>query len=317
MKNLTILLLSMGVLLTTYYKPEIFRIYNDNAGIQDSSASNIQNSSFGSGICSDTGFTFDRDIKRNFDQIKSAGICVNEVEINDVYVKWRIQILSNGQKDPLLVLLHDDENTAFDSAIYALSKYGGQAISIHSQIGTKEGIVPDPNRNFVVSMDEAQQCGNQQTDLPNEYSAWFSERIKGKTVIALHNNENGTFINGGKGNFALGYNSSRYLSLSAINKDGRLSDFDNVVLVSGLAKYQSLPKERLHLIKELRLKGVNVIYERVKLNTYDCSLSNYSILNKKGKVKYYFNIEAEQNDYSSQKQMVDILWEILIKQGAI
>ena len=58
---------------------------------------------------------------------------------------------------------------------------------------------------------------------------------------------------------------------------------------------------------DLRNSGINVIYEYVHEDSYDCSLSNYLLLYGGAEPGQYFNIEAEVGDYQSQITMIDTL----------
>ena len=63
---------------------------------------------------------------------------------------------------------------------------------------------------------------------------------------------------------------------------------------------------------ELRASGINVIYEYVREETYDCSLSHFLLLYGGAEPGEYFNIESEFGDYRSQITMIDALVGTLV-----
>ena len=87
----------------------------------------------------------------------------------------------------------------------------------------------------------------------------------------------------------------------------RLADEDNFILVSGLATPERISDRLRQTIEQLRYAGVNVIYEHVSPETYDCSLSNFLLLHAGVQPGQYFNVESELGDLRSQITMIDAL----------
>ena len=117
------------------------------------------------------------DIKRNLKSLKS--LCIYQVEFKENAFLWRMLLVFNPKKKngPFWFLPHDDENTAFTSAVYATKKYGGGFLAVESN-GGRYFMGQDPNRNFGDNWRTAKTCRNQKYPAP-KYS---------KNIFAIINN---------------------------------------------------------------------------------------------------------------------------------
>lgn len=260
----------------------------------------------------------DPDIDRNKALIDQTGICIKTIVFYENRLHWRFQILDSGRPGHNWILLHDDENTAFDAALYAIAKYGGKAVEVDLLRPIPASAIVDPNHNFAVSEDQRRTCRGPVRPAAPRFTSFILEHLGPPPYLALHNNYDGHFRNGGGGNLSVRQNGRALLGFPAhdsaepLADTGRLADEDNFVIVSGLAPPFRM-SDRLRQIREqLRDAGINVIYEYVNKDTYDCSLSNYLLVYGSVLPGEYFNIEAEEGDYRSQITIIDTLLGILI-----
>ena len=239
------------------------------------------------------------DIKRNYSSLQ--GLCVNLVSFKESRFNWKMLLVFNPKapRSTFWFLPHDNENSAFSSAVYATRKYGGGFLSVVAG-GQRYFKGQDPNRNF--SDSRARVCSKQLAPSPIYTSVVFSiiDSFRGAGIpyLALHNNTNGggiTVLKSGK------YTKSFLAySVAQVKKGVGLADEDSLVYIAGSSSSSPLQK-----ISNLKSLGLNVKYEIVNSNSNDCSMSNYVVIGL-GSSSYY-NIEAQHGKTSVQKRMVDLL----------
>ncbi len=93
--------------------------------------------------------------------------------------------------------------------------------------------------------------------------------------------------------------------LSAIKKGRGLRDEDSLIYIAGRSNHP--PK---HILQTLLKHGINTKYEVVNRQNNDCSMSNYVVLAKRAG---YYNIETQHGDSKTQKKMIDILMEQVMR----
>ena len=262
--------------------------------------------------CVEQGAWTDPDIVRNRNIILNQAICLSVIEFAENGLNWRVQVLDSGRPGYNWVLLHDDEDTAFDSALYAIARHGGKAVDIDLQPPIPSRAFVDPNRNFAASVDQRRTCDGRRRRAAPLFTATIIEQLGTPPYLALHNNYDGHFRNGGNGNISVKHSTRGLFGLPAFDPIGRLADEDNFIVVSGLTPPRYPTVRMRQLTDELRNSGVNVIYEYVHEGTYDCSLSNYLMLYGGAEPGQYFNIEAEAGDYLSQITMINALVGTLV-----
>lgn len=251
------------------------------------------------------------DIKRNFHLLQN--LCVNIIEFQEGKYHWKMLLVTNPKKSlgAFWFLPHDDEDTAFDSAVYATVKYGGGFLAIMAS-DKRYFNGQDPNRNFGETKNIARICKQQFTKAPKYSHIIFSiinaYRDKHYPYLALHNNKNGHRNNGGTGGVSILKSSSIVKSYPAhkgiTRKDKGLRDEDTLVYIAGLSKTPNRNK-----LTNLLKNGLNTKYEIIRASYNDCSLSNYIVLSKK--TSNYYNLETEHQDLKTQKLMIDKIMELL------
>jgi len=253
----------------------------------------------------------DPDIARNRQLIIDEAICLKVIEFIENNLKWRVQVLDSGRSGSNWIVLHDDEDTAFDSALYAIVSYGGKVIDVDFQLSRMLHAAVDPNHNFGITYDQRRTCEGSAGQAAPVFTKTIIDELGDPPYLALHNNYDGHFHLGGRGNISVRYNSDGLFGLPANNAVERLADEDNFIIVSGLMPPNRMTDQLRQVTDELRSLGVNVIYEYVQEDANDCSLSNYLLLYGGAQPGQYFNVEAEAGDYRSQIAMIDALVGIL------
>ena len=206
-------------------------------------------------------------------------------------------LVRNSKKPigPFWYLPHDNENSAFDAAVYATKKYGGGFLAIEAN-GNRYAFGKDPNRHFKTSSAYTKTI----------FRVIDTFKRKRMPYLTLHSNKNGHKSNGGEGTVSMIVASSHTVSYPAgsikIGKKEGLKDEDSLVYLSG----KSINQNKVHA---LNAKGLNVKYELVSSQSSDNSMSNYIALyrSKNG----YVNIEAEDGDVSTQKKMIDRVMQLI------
>ena len=259
--------------------------------------------------CLDPARSGSRDIERNLAAIRKAPICYRRQEVREGAYRWVFHILEHRKAadGPFWVLPHDNEDTAFDAAVYAIATYGGGLLAVDSA-GQRRFRGQDPNRNFSSSASESRRCVNQNAPAPG-YTAAILAHYQGRRgpYLAMHNNYHGSEATGGRGSISLYGARSGMHGFPSSTAIGPLRDEDNLVVIAGLGPPGSDPVAR-NQIAALNAAGLNVLYKQVTERNFDCSLSDYLARHRRGP---YYNIEAEHGQRGAQIDMVDRLMKML------
>jgi hypothetical protein len=251
-----------------------------------------------------------KDVIRNKGKLRN--LCVHVILFREKKYLWRMLLIYNPKKikGPFWFLPHDDENTAFKSALYATRKYGGGFLSILSS-GKRYFNGQDPNRNFGTTAQTANTCKKQKYAAPmyskNIFKIIDTFKMNGAPYLALHNNKNGWHGNGGSGGISVLNSSKRVKSYKAgdvlTGHRKGIKDEDSMVYIASTKS-----NDKNNKVKTLIRNNMHVKYEMVNEYNNDCSMSNYVVLNKG---EHYFNIESEHGDFMAQKAMIDKLMKII------
>ena len=253
------------------------------------------------GVCMPLDQIDDYDLKRS-DLSTLPGICMRMVTFNSLGLDWRLQVFEKpGYEGPLWLVPHDNENSGFDSGLYALSQYGGAMVAIDTD-GERYNKGRDPNRIFGLENDVCHLGGGPLDIVFTDAVLGF--RHSNHWVVALHSNDEGYWGDGmgGQGNVSIRIPDSNYRRDFVPEGDAiGASPDDTLIYMAGLAFPPSDPGQP---IKALTGQKINVIFERVVSNRNDCSFSNFAALHNLG---VYFNVEVVHRDVASQKTIVDFL----------
>ena len=245
-----------------------------------------------------------QDIKQNYSALR--GLKVSLISFREGRFNWHLLLIINKKapKGPFWFLPHDNENSAFKSAIYATKRYGGGFLAVVNN-NRRYNLGQDPNRNFSLSFQKEPSCKYQLAPSPIYTKTVMqiinSYKAPNMPYLALHNNTN-------KGGISILKDTKFTKSFLAYSKKevlkGRgLADEDSLVYIAG-----SLPNPPISKVKKLLNMGLNVKYEYVTRANNDCSMSNFIILNYGSN---YYNIETEHGKVATQKEMIDRLMRII------
>lgn len=253
----------------------------------------------------------DGDFKRNRSALSSAEFCIQQDTFTEGGLRWVLQIVYS-KKNPhsvLWVVPHDNEDDAFDSAVYGLQQHGGTIVAVETG-GSRFNRSQDPNRNFNSG---TAKCPEQIAPSPvytSRVMKWWRERTP---IVALHTNERG-YAGDGKGG-------AGGISISKVPDGARAfrtaksitakSPDDTLVFVASTEQPENDANLK-RFVQTLNQKGINVLYEHVSRTRNDCSLSNYAALNN---IRDYINIEVVRTDGPAQRAMIDIVLQTMQPNG--
>jgi len=224
------------------------------------------------------------DFTRLADPALWDGLTVTRVEFRDDRAFWRLYRIDDARKPdgPLWFVPHDNENAAFQAAIYAVRAYGGQVVaveearSVDGPDSRTNGDVAfgkpiDPNRNF-----------------RDETPTYASEILAGlgnppRLIVALHTNEPGYDAASstcgppppaytGKGEISVLLCNDLYMPRRSVYADWPFDDTDSVAIVSYPGS--GGPGDG-YCVRALAEADMNIMLERVM--TSDGSLSNFAL----------------------------------------
>lgn len=228
----------------------------------------------------------DDDLWRNREFIASHGLIVETEALDEGDITFEfVTIRAVGRSGPTFVILHDNEDEAFDTAVQAIVQFGGQVVAIENNRHRRiDGI--DPNQIFETP---------EFTMFTEYFEKLFSDQ---RRVIALHNNTNA--CNNHKKSICV--NNPRE-NVTAFPAPG--SDVDDLIWISAATNVLENEGQR-PLIDQLNGRGVNVLYEHVG-DYKDHSMSEWAA--KSGRA--YFNIEAQHYHLHQQAAMLEALLSAL------
>ena len=252
----------------------------------------------------------DPDVRRNLASFQAdAGLCLSRAGFTEHGRSWQLTVVRNlsARRGPVWAVLHDNENAAFDSALYAVRRYGGALVAVEAgESRTFQG--QDPNRNFSLSASRAATCrdisAKPTPGFTKAITSFFSDRYP---VLTLHNNDEGYSGAGGRGHISARRSSASMTGMMTPTPQGALSDEDNAILLADTRPFAQSAASR-KATAAFHAQGVNVIYEHVRPERNDCSFSFFTRMNGLGD---YYNIEAQFGAGEAQRRMVDVLMAYL------
>lgn len=240
----------------------------------------------------------DGDFKRNAEKLSGNLFCIAEEKFSERRRKWTIETVKTSRPGPLWVLMHDDEDMSFDTAVEALTSYGGTLLAIET--GGKrnlDGI--DPNRNFSADGAGCKKLGN---DAAPEYTGFIRKLFDpSQPIIALHNNTGERIPTGGLGHVSMDDVPKDMEAHASGDPDGPMAGDRALVLLASPVPVSTTAKARA---TDLSAKGINALIETVAKGKGDCSLSNFALLSGH---EDYLNVTVDADERDKQKQIVDTI----------
>lgn len=241
----------------------------------------------------------DGDFARFAEQLSAPGLCITVEQFVESGRPWFIQVIENTlAPGPLWAVLHDNENAAFATAVWAVTRYGGTVVAVDTG-GRRNNRGVDPNRNF-----GAQACRGYAS--PRFTSAFLRHRNPRHPIIALHTNDRGSAGRGGSGHISINTPPRGATAFRGRNSTGRFASEDTLVFVAS-TQPSSQDGYLRGVVSALTQRGINVIAEHVTPRTQDCSLSNYAATRG---IRSYFNAEVVHGDTTTQRRLVEAIMQI-------
>ena len=226
-----------------------------------------------------------------------GSLCANRIAFHEGNQQWNFLLLWNPSvpNGPFWYLPHDNEESAFNAAIYAAKRYGGGFLAVEAN-GQRYASGKDPNRNF-------KEGSNYSKTIFKIIDTYKSDQMP---YLALHTNKEGYLKSGGGGTVSIRNSSKNVRAFPAgtirTGQKKGLHDEDSLIYLAG----SSINKRK---IKQFNNMGLHVKYEIVTAASNDNSMSNYIILYKNS--SGYINIETEHGDLKTQKEMIDRVMKVL------
>jgi hypothetical protein len=240
----------------------------------------------------------DGDFRRNAAALVEPGLCIAEQKFKERRRPWTIQTVSSGRPGPLWAVMHDDEDIAFDSAVQALTTYGGTMVAMETG-GKRNQDGIDPNRNFSA---DGVGCAKMGDSASPKFTGAFKTLLDpAQPVIVLHNNFDGHVPTGGLGHVSMSTVPKGMRTATSKLPDSPLADEHTLVLLAALEPIDPAVEER---VENLSAAGINVVLEPVREAEGDCSLSNYSVLTGH---KDYLNVTVDHDGGEKQLRIVDVI----------
>jgi hypothetical protein len=256
----------------------------------------------------------DFDFARNRDALEKGSLCVSYDAFEENGLHWILQVIQNSQKSgPLWVVQYDDEDAAFTTAVEMVRVHGGTIVAVENG-GRHEVDGQDPNRNF--SLAATRECEGQKGP-----SAKFTQRFLrywdrpgGQPIIALHTSARGLQGDGRGGSGATEGN----VLFRAQPVTSRVSTLpsDSTIFIASMLPPNDNPKAAA-MISALNQQGIQVMYEKVSRERFNCSLSQFLALNK---IENFYGVVYP--DTKTQQTIIAVLMKQLVKapspiQGAV
>jgi hypothetical protein len=254
----------------------------------------------------------DPDVSRNAHALASSDLCLKLDAFAEAGLRWVLMIIQN-KRDPdriLWMVPHDNEDDAFDNAVAGVTRYGGTVVAVKTNGNHYNGL-QDPNRNF--DLGGGAKCGKQRARSPVYTGRVMRWHRAGAPIIALHTNEQGYKGDGQGGLYGISVAQPipGTIAFRATVPPLGASPNDTMVFVAS----RSVPEQDpglMAFVNALRAQGVNMMYELVKPERNDCSLSNYATL--KG-MRDYVNVEVVRTDGATEARIVDLVMSLMGDSG--
>lgn len=256
--------------------------------------------------CMDPARVADPDVRANLEKFKCGGLCYREKTVTIKGSEVRLQFVTNParRRGPVWVVPHDNEDSAFDTAVYSAIAYGGGFVAVEN---AERRILPngvDPNRAFGSAK---VKCTGRGVASSSYTKAVMEFAGTGNLFLSLHSNDDGH--GNGRGHISAERKKAGALHgfMSPNPRTQSLADGDNAILLAGTEAANE--GNAAALVSHFTNAGINVIYEQVKRARNDCSLSNYLVAERGAQTGNYYNIEVQHCATSTQMTMANLLLE--------
>jgi hypothetical protein len=244
--------------------------------------------------------TADRDAVRLAGVLADPALCLGVIKVAGASGPWTLIVVAHrNRRGPRWVVPHDDEQVGFDAGVEAVLHYGGVLVAVEAgESRMRRGV--DPNRVFGAGV-----CRRGRAD-PAYTAAVLAGLDRRFPIVALHSNER----HGGTISMARPYAGATAFrakvpsgGTSPTGSD-RLPrrDDDTMVVLAGAGGPSDAAARAA--IAWFTTHGANVLYETVRAERNDCSLSNYVVLSGLGRS---YSVEVADGDSRSARSLVDLV----------
>ncbi len=242
----------------------------------------------------------DPDVRKNAAQLASLGICYKVNNVVENGVRWVFQRFENPAKPngPTVFLPHDNADTAFETALYALERYGGRMLTVHTGEKRSNGKT-DGLRNFGATAGDIGNCAQMKGRPAPGYTAFVENAfLDGQPLVALLNIQDG--------------NSAAPDLPGAVEQQAGegvvvSQDADDFVAVAGTLSLTDDPRAQ-GLVDALKSAGLNTRHRTLPGNASDCSLPGYAA--ERGRP--YLGLYAQAGHLVEQKAMLDAVLNLKV-----
>ena len=238
----------------------------------------------------------DGDFEGNAEALKSGGFCIAEEKFRERRRHWTIHTVATGRPGPLFVVMHDDENLSFDTAVAALKTHGGTLVAVETG-GKRNQDGIDPNRNFSA---DGIGCSKLGKDAAPRFTGAFARLFDpAQPIVALHNNTGKRISTGGLGHVSMDAVPKKMARHPSDDPGGPLAGDRALVLLTSLKDVTTTSDA---LAESLNAMGINAVLERVEEGKGDCSLSNHALLTDHSS---FFNITVDDDEGEKQTKLIN------------
>jgi hypothetical protein len=244
--------------------------------------------------------TGDRDAARLAAVLADPALCLGVTRMTGATGPWTLIVVAHrDRRGPRWVVPHDDEQVGFDAGVEAVLRYGGVLVAVEAgESRMRRGV--DPNRIF-----GAGACRRGRAD-PAYTTAVLAGLDRRFPIVALHSNERhgGTISMARPFAGATAYRASKpvgRLPTAAVARQPRRDDNTMVVLAGRGPPSEAAARAT---IAWFTTHGANVLYETVRTDRSDCSLSNHVALSGLGRS---YTVEVADGDGRSARSLIDLV----------
>ncbi|MEM7428888.1 MAG: hypothetical protein AAF441_22605 [Pseudomonadota bacterium] len=242
----------------------------------------------------------DPDVRRFAKQLTDQRICYKVNNVVENGVRWVMQQFESTAKPsgPTLFVPHDNADTAFETAVYALERYGGRVVTIHTGETRSNGRT-DGLRNFGASAEQISGCSQMKGSPAPAYTDYVLNTMPaGQPVLVLLNIQDGNSATPD----LPGAVTRQTAEGSAVSADA-----DDFAAVAGTIGLQDDPRAQ-SLMKALTQAGLNARHRTLPGGVSDCSLAGHAAV----RGRPYLGLYAQAGHGTEQKAMLDAVLNLQV-----
>ncbi|MGI3170386.1 hypothetical protein ACRARG_14650 [Pseudooceanicola sp. C21-150M6] len=226
--------------------------------------------------CLDPGLSGDADIRRNLDAfVADPDLCLRRERFVTKAREWELTIVSKPRHPagPSWIILRDDDDSAFDTALYAASRYGGTLVAAETlEAPEAEALAwQDPRLDLFEGRGAHGSCRSKVgSPLPKVLRGLTEHLPAGAPVLSIL--RPGTREATPDDTAQDPQETTSRQVFAAPASGAALSDVGGDILIAGRRDYENTPRARAAVVHFGAL-GIGVIYEELPWTFPECSLA--------------------------------------------